>query len=32
MGYIKNNKLLLDLEIITKILGKIISSLKNKKT
>ena len=30
MGYIKNDKLLLDLELICKILGKIISSSKNK--
>jgi four helix bundle protein len=30
MGYINDNKLLLDLEIICKILGKIISSSKNK--
>ena len=30
MGYIKENKLLLDLEVICKILGKIISSSKAK--
>ena len=30
MGYIKRDKLLLDLDVICKILGKIISSSKNK--
>lgn len=32
MKYINNNQLLQDLEVICKILGKIISSSKNKKT
>jgi four helix bundle protein len=32
MGYLKNDKILLDLEVICKILGKIISSSKNKKS